>query len=286
MIDAPAGGAMCSARMSPDLVVAYAQGTLDQLAAWSVEAHLPACERCRTVLAGEIDHDWLGRNRAILLTRLALEDAGSPEHLSARVGLPPHVWRLLSLVPSLRLSWLAGVALVLAAAVGSAHLMVMTHGTASVLLPFLFLGPLLPLAAVAVAFHPSFDPWADLATAAPVSGVWLFCVRAVAVIATSVAPIMLAAQALPGPGWLPLLIVLPASALCMLALALGTLIAPLSAAVIVGAGWLAIVTELAIVKGSAGNRVRRHRAGGRVGGRDRRSLGVGDPSPGARLRGE
>lgn len=245
-----ASASTCGAGMSADLVTAYAQGSLTQAAAWSVEAHLPSCDWCRTVLASEVDPSRIARNRAILLTRLALEDTGRAESVAVRAGVPRHVWRLLSLMPSLRLSWLTGVVLVLATSIGAARLLVTSHGTTSAMLPYLFLAPLLPLAAVAAAFHPDFDPSADLSTAAPVSGVWLFCVRSVAVIATSVAPIMVAALALPGTGWLSLMIVLPALAICVLALALGTLLPPLSAAILVGAGWLTLVTGLGLVAGS------------------------------------
>jgi hypothetical protein len=112
------------------------------------------------------------------------------------------------------------------------------------LLPFLILAPLLPLAGVAAAFHSRLDPAADLATAAPLSGVWLFCIRSVAVIAAALVPTMLVALALPGSRWLPLLVVLPALAVSAAALALATLTRPLPAAIGTGAVWVAVVTGL------------------------------------------
>jgi hypothetical protein len=242
--------AQCCVGMSADLVAAYARGTLTQTAAWSVEAHLPGCERCREVLADEVDPERIARNRVTLMTRLALAERGPAEAIAVRCGVPQHIWRLLSLVPSLRLSWLAGVSLVLAMTVGLAHLLAAAHAVDHALLPFLYLGPLVPLAAVAAAFHAEFDPWADLSAAAPLSGIWLFYIRSVAVIASSIIPIMLAGLALPGTAWLSLTIVLPSLAICVLSLALGTLISPLSSAIVIGTGWLAIVTELGLVAGS------------------------------------
>ncbi len=249
MTDFPYSVAGC-AQIPPDLVTEYARGSLTGAVTWSVEAHLPACAACRRVLTAELDQPRLLRNRSVLLTRLAMPAPGPAERVAGWCGVPSHVWRLLSMVPSLRRPWLAGVVLVLAASVGSARLLAATDSRAAALLPFLFLTPLLPLAGVAAAFHPSLDPSADLATAAPISGVWLFCVRSVAVIAASLGPIMLAALTLPGSTWLPLMVVLPALALSMLALAMTTIMGPLRAAVIAGAGWLAVVAGIGLAADS------------------------------------
>src|SRR5258706_387751 len=208
--------------VAPELVAAYSRGALAQAAAWSVEAHLQACRYCRAALAVEVDRARLERNRAVLLTRLALSQAGGPVtgtaavlltglagRLAAWCGVPPHIWRLLSVTPSLRRSWLAGVALVLGTAIGTARFVVVHAEAAGAtarpagLLLFLLLAPLLPLAGVAAAFYPRLDPAADLATAAPLSGIWLFCVRAVAVIAAGLPPGKLAPLPAPGGGGPP-----------------------------------------------------------------------------------
>jgi hypothetical protein len=253
--------------IAPDLVICYGRGVLGSTAAWSVEEHLPACGSCRSVLAEHLDQARLNRNRSVLITRLAMQDgpaagwlARLAERAVARCGVPGHVWRLLSVTPSLRRSWLAGVALVLGTAIGAARFSASVpglggtvgHGGTLVegLLPFLILAPLLPLAGVAAAFHPRLDPAADLATAAPVSGVWLFCVRSAAVIGAALIPTVLAALALPGSGWLPTLVVLPALAVSAVALALATLVQPLPAALGAGAGWVAAVCGAGLVAGS------------------------------------
>jgi hypothetical protein len=258
-IPAQAGGG-CT-QVTPELVAGYASGALDGAAAWSVEAHLPRCARCRASLAAGLDQARLERNRAVLFTRLALPVPGPAERAVTRCGVPQHLWRLLSVTPSLRRSWLAGVALVLAAAIGADFLVAAPAALAGRpgpplaggwpgLLPFLVLAPLLPLAGVAAAFHRRLDPAADLATAAPVSGFWLFCVRSVAVIGTALVLTMLAALALPGGGWLPLLVVLPALAVSVAGLALATVTGPLPAAAGAGAGWVAVVAGLGLAAGS------------------------------------
>jgi hypothetical protein len=253
------------AQVAPELVAGYARGSLDGIATWSVEAHLPGCGPCRSALAATLDQLRMTRNRSILLARAALPAPGPVERAITRCGIPSHAWQLLSVTPSLRRSWLAGVALVLAAAIGAARLVTATAGSAAsgagrpiaqlasgwpaapaALLPFLVLAPLLPLAGVAAAFHPRLDPAADLATAAPVSGVWLFFVRSVAVIATALVPTVAAAMFLPGGGWLPLLVVLPALAVSMTALALSTLTGPVSAAIATAIAWVAVVSGLGL----------------------------------------
>jgi hypothetical protein len=262
----------CS-QLAPELVTAYARNVLDsaqhgavgEAAAWSVEAHLPDCAACRSALAAELEPGRLERSRSLLLTRLALQP-GPAGRAFGRCGVPEHMWRLLSVTPSLRRSWLAGVALVLGAAIGAARLaavVVPAAGDAGgrpglpptpvmpgSLLPFLILAPLLPLSGVAAAFHSRLDPAADLATAAPVSDVWLFCVRAVAVIASALIPTMLVALLLPGSKWLPLLVVLPALAVSAAALALATVTGPLPAAIGAGAAWVAVVVGLASAAGA------------------------------------
>jgi len=242
-------------------IASYADGSLDHAAEWSVEAHLPGCPACRTVLAAHIEPERLAANRAELLARTALPEPGLLGRALRRCGVPEHIIVLLQATPSLRRSWLAGVFLVLAVAVGAAQLAVLPYlgGPGRVLAPggihwaalapFLVVAPLLPLAAVAAAFSPALDPAYRLASAAPVSMTWLLCVRAISVIAATLVPTVLAALALPGPLWLAVALVLPALALCGIALGLATLIPPLAAMGVAAAGWGALVIGLAVIAG-------------------------------------
>jgi hypothetical protein len=242
-------------------VAAYADGSLDPAAEWSVEAHLPGCPACRAVLAARTDASRLAANRAELLVRAGLPKPGLIGRALRRCGVPEHVTVLLEATPSLRRSWLAGVLLVLVVAVGSAQLTTSLSLGApdlfrapgitdwAVLDPFLVVAPLLPLAAVAAAFSPPLDPAYRLASAAPLSMVWLLCVRTVAVIAATLIPVALAALALPGPLWLAATLLLPALALCGAVLGLATVIRPAVAVAGVAAGWMVFVIGLAVPAG-------------------------------------
>jgi hypothetical protein len=229
------------------LVAAYAGGRLDPAADWSVEAHLPGCPACRRVLATCTDADRLKRNRAVVLARTGLPRPGVLGRLLRRCGVPDHIAVLLAATPSLRRSWLTGVLLVLAIVVGASQLAAAGIGQPSwaVLVPFLIITPLLPLAAVAAAFSPGLDPGYRLAIAAPVSTMWLLCIRAAAVIAATLVPTALAALALPGSHWLAVALLLPALAICAGALALATVIRPDAAAAGAGLAWIALVIGIA-----------------------------------------
>jgi hypothetical protein len=256
----PADGG-CPA-LAPGLATAYARGEIGAAATWSVEAHVPGCAACRAALAGGAQRDRLAVNRSVLLARLGLPAAGPASRVLRRCGVPEHILTILAATPSLRRSWLTGVLLALAAAVGAAYLLAPGAAARTLLggpaagsawaglIPFLVLAPTLPLAAVAAAFSARLDPASDLATAAPVSGVWLLCVRAVAVIGATLLPTVLAALALPGPGWLPAAVLLPALAGSAAALAVSTVAGAVPAAVGVGAGWVAAVVAVGVVTDS------------------------------------
>ena len=113
------------------------------------------------------------------------------------------------------------------------------------LAPFLLVAPLLVLAGVAAAFLPMFDPACRLAVAAPFSGFTLLLVRAVSALAAALVPVVGAAFVLPGPGWLPVALLLPSLALCALALAAATLMDARAAALAAGAAWALPVLLLA-----------------------------------------
>jgi len=240
-----------------DLLASYAAGTSGTVVAWSVEAHLTGCARCRSALAAHIDGERLARNRSVLLVRAAIGDGGRVRRALCRCGLPDHVLRLLAATPSLRLSWLLSVIGVLAVVVGEAaaarYGWVPTAGPgrlavgpgrlagypgSEVLAPFLLVAPLLVLAGVAAAFLPMFDPACQLAVAAPFSGFTLLLVRSVSALAAALVPTVAAAFLLPGPGWLPVALLLPSLALSTFALAAATLVDPRAAAVMAGALWV------------------------------------------------
>jgi hypothetical protein len=117
-----------------------------------------------------------------------------------------------------------------------------------ILTPFLLVAPLLVLAGVAAAFLPGFDPAYELAVAAPFSGFTLLLIRAVSAMAAALVPVVGAAFLLPGPGWLPVALLLPSLALCGLAVAAGTIVNPRTAAVAAGVLWMVAVLLVATAR--------------------------------------
>lgn len=243
-----------------DLLASYAAGTAWRVDAWSVEAHLTRCARCRSALSAHVAPERLARNRSVLLVRTAIGDGGRVRRLLCRCGLPDHVLRLVAATPSLRRSWLLSVTGVLAAVAGQAAAVRFGWIPAGVpgriaggpgypgrevLAPFLLVGPLLVLAGVAAAFLPMFDPACRLAVAAPFSGFTLLLVRAVCALVAALVPVVAAAFLLPGPGWLPVALLLPSLALCAFALAATTVVGPRVAALMAGGLWAVPALSLA-----------------------------------------
>ncbi len=240
-----------------DLLASYAAGTAGTVVAWSVEAHLTGCARCRSALSAHVDAERLARNRSVLLVRAAIGDGGRVRRLLRRCGLPDHVLRLLAATPSLRRSWLLSVIGVLAVVAGEAAAVrygripaggsgrVAGYRDPEVLAPFVLLAPLLVLAGVAAAFLPMFDPACRLAVAAPFSGFTLLLARSVSALVSALVPVVGAAFLLPGPGWLPVALLLPSLALSAFALAAATVMDPRAAAVTAGVLWAVPVLLLA-----------------------------------------
>jgi hypothetical protein len=243
-----------------DLLAGYAAGAIEPVV-WSVEAHLTGCARCRSALSPHVDAQRLARNRSVLLVRAALPEEGRMRRLLCRCGIPDHLLRLVAATPSLRRSWLLAVLAVLAAVTGEAA--AVRYGwipagvparpagprDSEVLAPFLLVAPLLVLTGVAAAFLPMFDPASQLAVAAPFSGVILLLVRAVSALAAALITVVGTAFLLPGPGWLPVALLLPSLALCAFALAAATVMDPRAAAVTAGVLWAVPVLLLATSDG-------------------------------------
>ena len=237
-----------------ELLAGYAAGSLDGVAAWSVEAHLTTCDPCRSALSSYAGAQRVARNRSVLLARVAIPEGGWASRVLGRIGFPDHVLRLLAATPSLRRSWLLAVGAVLATVTGetllvrylwSRHIGHMPADS-GILVPFLLVAPLLVLAAVAAAFLPVFDPAYWLAVAAPVSGFTLLLIRTVSALVAALIPVVCVAFVVPGPEWLPAALLLPSLALCAFALAAITVVGPRLAAIASGALWAVPVVLLAL----------------------------------------
>lgn len=251
----PAAGA--DGHAGEAVLASYAAGAVETVVVWSVEAHLTGCARCRSALSAHVDTQRLARNRSVLLVRAAIGDGGRVRRLLCRWGVPDYLLGLLAATPSLRRSWLLSVIGVLAVVAGEAAAVRFgwvpiagpggpaRYADPEVLAQFLLVAPLLVLAGVAAAFLPVFDPACRLAAAAPFSGFRLLLVRAISALAAALVPVAGAAFLLPGPGWLPVALLLPSLALSALALALATVLNPRAAAVMAGVAW-ALPTLLAV----------------------------------------
>lgn len=170
---------------------------------------------------------------------------GLPERLLVRLGIPDHLARLLSVTPSLRLSWLSAVAVVLLAAAWTARF----QDVAAAPLILLILAPLVPVAGVAVAYGPGVDPAYEVTVVAPLSGLRLTLLRTAAVLASAV-PISVAAALVAGDtatraaGWL-----LPSLALTVLVLCLQLRLGPVAAPTLVAGGWVGLVAGAEMLPG-------------------------------------
>ena len=92
---------------------------------------------------------------------------------------------------------------------------------------------------------PLLDPAYRLTVATPFSGFTLLLVRAVCALGAALVPVTGVAFALPGPGWLPVALLLPSLALSAFALAVATVMDPRAAAVTTAALWALPVLWLA-----------------------------------------
>lgn len=200
---------------------------------WSADAHLAACAACRERLTAAAPPDLVGDGWARLDAELDAPLPGPVERLLVRVGVPDHTARLLAATPTLRRSWLAAVVLTLALTALLANL---AHPAV-----FLVVAPLLPLTGVALSFGPRVDPTFEIALVAPMHTFRLVLLRCAAVLATTTALSGLASLALPDLGLAALGWFLPSLALTVTSLALSPRFGPVTAAALVGAGWLALV---------------------------------------------
>ena len=217
-----------------ELLERYAAGDADDdVQAYSIEAHLPACSHCRAEIASLVDDGLVARSWEGIQARLDAPRRGPVEAALVRVGVREHSARLLGATPALRLSWLLACGLVLAFAVVAAdeH----AHGEYW----FLVLAPLLPLAGVAVAFGPDVDPTYEIGLAAPMRSFGLLLIRALAVLVATSVMAAVAGLALDGLRWSAAAWLAPSLGLTLTSLALSTRVAPAAACASLATLWMA-----------------------------------------------
>ena len=201
---------------SPALLARFASDPagLDDVTASSVESHLVACAACRGHLAAAAPFDVAASWDAVA-DRIDRPRATVFERLLEHLGFGSGTTRLVGATPGL---WLAGLAAVAVLSVVAA----LVSRTAGAIGPFLVLAPLVPLAGVAAAFAPAADPAGETGVATPLHGVGLALRRAAIVVATTFVLLASAALVVPGVGAESAAWVLPALAMVLGSLALGT----------------------------------------------------------------
>ena len=229
----------------PPTLEAFAAGTLDDVRASSLEAHLLACEPCRDALAALVPVESLERMWRQVAVSIDAPRPGLVERALLTMRVPDHAARLLAATPSLRLSWLLAEVVALGFAVAAATLAT-GHDADVVRFLFLVFAALLPVAGIAVAFGPGVDPTYEIGAAAPMRADLLLAMRASAVLTTTLAITGMAALTMPGlgagaAGWL-----LPSLGLTFVTLALATWWRPFVAAAAAALGWVAIVSTAAV----------------------------------------
>jgi hypothetical protein len=211
--------------------------TVDDVTASSIEAHLVECSACRLEVASTVAPTALAMSWEAIADRIDRPRAALVERILERAGAGGGLARLVGATPALRR---AGLAAVVALSIGAVLLSRSTDAEG----PFLVLAPLLPLAAVALSFAPGTDPGTEAALATPVHGSGLLVRRTLAVLLVTFGSLAAAALALPDLDLTAAAWVLPALALSLGALGLGTWWRMEVAVTVMAAGWVSAVSVL------------------------------------------
>lgn len=217
-----------------DVLHRYQTRRVERVTAASVEAHVTGCSECRSDL--KVDDDWLNRSWVTIADRVEPAEPSVVERVLIMVGVPTHLSRVISVTPSLRPSWLIAVTLTLifasvaswAAQPGSFDL-------------FLAVAPLVPVAGVALAYGRAGDPAHEMTAATPIDPLRLLMLRAAAVTGFALV-VSLSLDIVSSPVRGTGLWVLPALALTLATLALGTQVTMWVAGAVSTGAWLAVLT--------------------------------------------
>jgi hypothetical protein len=224
-----------------DLLARYVRGDAGALQGASLEQHLTHCADCRARIAAHVDAAPLD----LVWSRIQ-EQAQAPtpslvERVLIRLGVSEPDARLVAVAPSLRTSWLFG----LAATLGFVGLSAAYGGSRGLAL-FLLVAPLIPVAGVAFAYGPDVDPAYEVGFAVPYSAAKLLLLRSGAVLATSLPLVLAAALFVPALSWTAVSWLLPALAFTAVMLAASTWARPTVTGVGLGIVWVCVVGSAAI----------------------------------------
>jgi hypothetical protein len=221
----------------PELLAAYASGSLDAVNGASVEQHLMRCTACRAAIRSHVDPHPLERAWAGVRDAVETTSQPMPIRLARRLGLPEPASVLLAATASLRTAWLAGAFV----AIGFATLAVSVAGGRYAIAPFLLVAPMVPVLGVAAAYGPHQDPLESLIITAPYGRTRLILVRTLAVLVSVLPFTALLGLMLPGPPWLAAAWLGPALGLVPMLLALSSFVGPRAGASILTIAWSGVV---------------------------------------------
>ncbi|MFE1285281.1 zf-HC2 domain-containing protein [Streptomyces sp. NPDC058751] len=253
-----------------DLVTRYADGSLAETDAWSLEKHLERCGPCaarvshaaRAGAAGPVLAEVRDAVLAAVLeaapataavpaarVRTAPPAASVPDRAPAAPRAPRASGGRLTRIlwaagPAVRGAWTGAVLLVALGAVALAY----GGGGAGARPLLLALAPVVPVAGVALSYGRHADPLHEIAASSPSGGLRLLLARTAAVLAVSAPSLTAAGLLMPssgprlpaGPaaaGWL-----LPGLALTLASLVLSGWLGCRTATAVVGGGWLLAVS--------------------------------------------
>jgi hypothetical protein len=227
------------------LLADYVRGNAGSLRGASLEQHLIHCGDCRTRIAAHVDAPPLEAVWARIQDRAEAGRPAAVERLLIRLGVSDTDALLVASAPSLRASWLLGLAATLAfAALGAGW------GGASGMAFFLLVAPLVPVAGVAFAYGPDIDPSFEAGLAAPYPAARLLLLRTAAVLVSSLPLTLIAGLWAPdlssGVSWL-----LPALAFTAVVLAASTWARPGAVAVVLAVGWVTAVGSASLARDPA-----------------------------------
>jgi hypothetical protein len=219
-----------------DLLARYVRGEAGPLLGASVEQHLLACPDCRARIAAHVETPLLESVWTRIQEQAQADRRSLVERVLVRLGVAESDALLVARAPSLRTSWLIGLAVSLVfIGVGA------EYGGTRGLAFFLLVAPLVPVAGVAFAYGPDVDPAYEAGLAVPHPAARLLLLRTAAVLATSLPLGLLTTFLVPNLPWTATLWLLPASALTASVLAASTWIRPTVAAAGLGGAWVCAV---------------------------------------------
>lgn len=226
-------------------MTAYLIGDIDDADAWSVEAHLVNCARCRDRLTATAAEPGAAPDVTAVVARtrdtVGTAISALPSRRRVRRGTRFRQYVMLSRSASTSgLAWVGAAVLLVAAAVILEAYTASRGGINREPWPWLaMLGPVIPVAGVAATYAAPLDDASELVAATPMSGVRLLLWRTLTILVV-VVPLSVVASVFSifttSPTWL-----VPALVLTAATLALTSVIGSMAASAIVGLGWLVVV---------------------------------------------